>query len=130
MRRWESYRIGFAAVSFVGYTSRQAQPDLRLLTPGEISGRLADAEFSEAAAVLEMIAQSPREREMYEARLKFERDQTWHQYHFLSFSAAGTASSSIAFLTSSGSRALYRASGVPEIFVRNSECVPGGKVNI
>ena len=24
-----------------------------------------------------MIAQSPREREMYEARLKFERDQTW-----------------------------------------------------
>jgi len=24
-----------------------------------------------------MIAQSPRERELYEARLKFERDQTW-----------------------------------------------------
>ena len=24
-----------------------------------------------------MIAQSPREREMYEARLKFERDQVW-----------------------------------------------------
>ena len=47
------------------------------LTPDEISGRLADTEFSEAAGVLEMIAQSPREREMYEARLKFERDQTW-----------------------------------------------------
>ena len=47
------------------------------LTPEEIAGRLADKEFSEAAGVLEMIAQSPREREMYEARLKFERDQTW-----------------------------------------------------
>src|SRR5204863_9809249 len=47
------------------------------LTPDEIDGRLADAAFSEAAGVLEMIAQSPREREQYEARLKFERDQTW-----------------------------------------------------
>jgi predicted transposase/invertase (TIGR01784 family) len=47
------------------------------LTPVEIGGRLVDAEFSEAAGVLEMIAQSPKEREMYEARLKFERDQAW-----------------------------------------------------
>jgi predicted transposase/invertase (TIGR01784 family) len=47
------------------------------LTPDEISGRLTDAEFIEAAGVLEMIAQSPREREMYEARLKFERDKSW-----------------------------------------------------
>ena len=47
------------------------------LTPAEISGRLADIEFSEATGVLEMIAQSPLEREMYEARLKFERDQLW-----------------------------------------------------
>ena len=38
---------------------------------------LTDVEFSEAAGVLEMIAQSPCEREMYEARLKFERDQAW-----------------------------------------------------
>ena len=47
------------------------------LTLDEISDCLADAEFTEAAGVLEMIAQSPREREMYEARLKFERDQAW-----------------------------------------------------
>jgi predicted transposase/invertase (TIGR01784 family) len=47
------------------------------LTPDEIRERLTDVEFSEAAGVLEMIAQSPREREMYEARLKFERDQAW-----------------------------------------------------
>jgi len=47
------------------------------LTPEEIGGQLADLEFSEAAGVLEMIAQSPHEREMYEARLKFERDQEW-----------------------------------------------------
>ncbi len=38
---------------------------------------LADPVFFEAAGVLEMIAQSPQEREMYEARLKFERDQIW-----------------------------------------------------
>ena len=47
------------------------------LTSVEISGRLADTAFSEAAGVLETIAQSPHEREMYEARLKFERDQVW-----------------------------------------------------
>ncbi len=47
------------------------------LTPDEIGGRLADAEFSEAAGVLKMIAQSPGERALYEARLKFERDQAW-----------------------------------------------------
>ena len=47
------------------------------LTRDEIGGRLTDAEFTEAAGVLEMIAQSPQEREMYEARLKFERDQVW-----------------------------------------------------
>jgi len=47
------------------------------MTPDEIRRQLADIEFSEAAGVLEMIAQTPREREMYEARLKFERDQAW-----------------------------------------------------
>ena len=47
------------------------------LTPDEVRRILADAEFIEAAGVLEMIAQSPQERARYEARLKFERDQAW-----------------------------------------------------
>jgi len=47
------------------------------MTPEEIGRLLADPVFLEAAGVLEMIAQSPQEREMYEARLKFERDQNW-----------------------------------------------------
>ena len=47
------------------------------MTLDEIRDCLVDVEFTEAAGVPEMIAQSPREREMYEARLKFERDQAW-----------------------------------------------------
>jgi predicted transposase/invertase (TIGR01784 family) len=47
------------------------------LTPEEIRERLVDAVFFEAAGVLQMIAQSPGERALYEARLKFERDQAW-----------------------------------------------------
>ena len=47
------------------------------LTAEEVVHRLQDSVFLEAAGVLEMIAQSPQERQMYEARLKFERDQIW-----------------------------------------------------
>ena len=47
------------------------------MTSEEIARLLVEAEFIEAAGVLEMIAQSPQERERYEARLKFERDQIW-----------------------------------------------------
>ena len=45
------------------------------LTPDEIAGRLTDAEFVQAAGVLEMIARTPRENELYKARLKMERDE-------------------------------------------------------
>ncbi len=45
------------------------------LTLRELSSRLVDPAFTEAAGVLQMIARSPRERELYEARLKAERDQ-------------------------------------------------------
>ena len=44
------------------------------LTSQEIAANLIDPEFVEAAGVLEMIARTPRERELYEARLKMERD--------------------------------------------------------
>ncbi|MBS0262966.1 MAG: Rpn family recombination-promoting nuclease/putative transposase [Planctomycetes bacterium] len=47
------------------------------LTPEEIIGQLVDPIFLEAAGVLQMIAQTPAERAMYEARLKFETDQAW-----------------------------------------------------
>ena len=47
------------------------------MTQEEIGRLLAEPVFLEAAGVLEMIAKSPQEREMYEARLKFERDQVW-----------------------------------------------------
>ena len=36
---------------------------------------LAAPRFAEAAGVLEMIARSPKERELYEARLKMQRDE-------------------------------------------------------
>ena len=45
------------------------------LTPQELAARLSDQAFAEAAGVLEMIARSPRERELYEARLKMQRDE-------------------------------------------------------
>ena len=38
---------------------------------------LFDQVFIEAAEVLQMIAQSPSERALYEARLKLETDQVW-----------------------------------------------------
>ena len=44
------------------------------LTPQEVSARLGDEEFAEAAEVLEHINRTPRERTMYDARLKMERD--------------------------------------------------------
>ena len=45
------------------------------LTPSEIAARLTDAAFVQAAGVLEMIARTPRENELYNARLKMERDE-------------------------------------------------------
>ena len=47
------------------------------LTPDEIREFLFDPVFIEAAEVLQMIAQSPSERALYEARLKLETDQVW-----------------------------------------------------
>jgi len=44
------------------------------LTPQEVSARLGDEEFVEAAEILEHINRTPRERTMYDARLKMERD--------------------------------------------------------
>lgn len=41
----------------------------------EIDARLSDGAIREAAGVLKMISQTPRERELYEARLKLERDE-------------------------------------------------------
>ncbi len=45
------------------------------LTAQQLGDRLGDEVFAEAAGVLEMIARSPRERELYEARLKMQRDE-------------------------------------------------------
>ena len=45
------------------------------LSFAELTGRLADPVFAEAAGVLEMIARSPQERDFYEARLKVQRDE-------------------------------------------------------
>jgi predicted transposase/invertase (TIGR01784 family) len=45
------------------------------LSMDEIEARLSDRVIREAAGVLEMISQTPRERELYEARLKLERDE-------------------------------------------------------
>jgi predicted transposase/invertase (TIGR01784 family) len=45
------------------------------LSLDEIAARLSDPVTREAAGVLEMISQTPRERELYEARLKMERDE-------------------------------------------------------
>ena len=45
------------------------------LTAEEVADRLGDPLFAEAAGVLEMIARSPKERDLYEARLKLQRDE-------------------------------------------------------
>ena len=45
------------------------------LNLNEIDHRLSDDAFHEAAGVLEMISRTPKERELYEARLKMERDE-------------------------------------------------------
>jgi flagellar biosynthesis/type III secretory pathway protein FliH len=45
------------------------------LSLAEVVARLSDPIFGEAAGVLQMISQTPRERELYEARLKLERDE-------------------------------------------------------
>jgi predicted transposase/invertase (TIGR01784 family) len=45
------------------------------LSLDDIEQRLSDSIFQEAAGVLEMISQTPRERELYEARVKLERDE-------------------------------------------------------
>lgn len=47
------------------------------LTVKEIQEQLADPVFAEAAGVLEMIAQTPQEKMLYEARMKRERDEIW-----------------------------------------------------
>jgi predicted transposase/invertase (TIGR01784 family) len=44
------------------------------LEADELARRLVDQEFREAAGVLEMISQSPEDRQYYEARLKFLHD--------------------------------------------------------
>ncbi|KAA5538994.1 Rpn family recombination-promoting nuclease/putative transposase [Roseiconus nitratireducens] len=44
-------------------------------TREQLVARLGEETFSEAAGVLEMIARTPRERELYEARLKLQRDE-------------------------------------------------------
>jgi predicted transposase/invertase (TIGR01784 family) len=45
------------------------------LTPEELYHRLPDPVFAEATGVLEMIARNPEERQLYEDRLKAERDE-------------------------------------------------------
>jgi hypothetical protein len=46
-----------------------------MLTPDDVERLFPDQEIVEAAGVLEMISQTPEERRMYDARLKFQRDQ-------------------------------------------------------
>ena len=45
------------------------------LTRKQLTDRLSDSAFIEAAGVLEMIARDPKERALYEARLKLQRDE-------------------------------------------------------
>ena len=45
------------------------------MTMAEIKRLFPDPEFSEAAEVLEMIAKTPEQRQRYDARLKFQRDE-------------------------------------------------------
>ena len=44
-------------------------------TAAELSARLVDDEFAEAVGVLEMISKTQEERMLYQARLKFQRDE-------------------------------------------------------
>ena len=44
-------------------------------TPEELARRLPDPVFNEATGVLEMIARNPKERQVYDDRLKAERDE-------------------------------------------------------
>lgn len=44
-------------------------------TPEELTNRLPDPVFNEAAGVLQMIARNPEERQLYDDRLKAERDE-------------------------------------------------------
>ena len=45
------------------------------LTQSEVSQLIPDEEIAEAAGVLEMISQTPAQRLLYDARLKFQRDE-------------------------------------------------------
>ena len=45
------------------------------LTADQVADRLGSPTFVEAAGVLEMIARTPKERDLYEARLKLQRDE-------------------------------------------------------
>ncbi len=45
------------------------------MTPEEIQRLFPDPEFSEAAGVLDVISKNPEQRQQYEARLKFQRDE-------------------------------------------------------
>lgn len=45
------------------------------LTPEEIRSLFPDDEFAEAAGVLELISQTPEQLILYNARLKFQRDE-------------------------------------------------------
>ena len=54
---------------------RRSSAVLRYLEADELAEQLVDAEFREAAGVLEMISQSPEDRQFYEARMKFLHDE-------------------------------------------------------
>ncbi len=45
------------------------------MTPEEIRQLFPDIEFSEAAGVLEMVSKNPEQKQLYDARLKFQRDE-------------------------------------------------------
>ena len=45
------------------------------MTPAALVDRVGETPFAEAAGVLEMIARTPRQRQLYEARLKMQRDE-------------------------------------------------------
>src|SRR5690606_38178289 len=54
---------------FLANAARFEASDLRRLLPSE--------EFSKAVAIMETIARTPEERQLYETRLKAERDHEW-----------------------------------------------------
>ena len=45
------------------------------MTPGELAELFEDDVYREAAGVLEMISQSPEDRQFYESRMKFLNDE-------------------------------------------------------